>query len=166
MDFRRRFAIATLVLLLSAGSAANSVSAADTGVTIDGQVQTTGHLTLRDLQALPPTSVSVSFATGHGQESGAYTGVLLWTLLANASIIDPDPKQHLRHTILVTSGADQYAVALSIGELDPKFEGKSVIIAYAKDGKPLDAQDGLRLIVPGDAHGGRAVKNVAHIEVK
>jgi hypothetical protein len=38
-----------------------------------------------------------------------------------------------------------------------------VIVAYAEDGKPLD---GLRLIVPGDKHGGRAVKDVVHIEVK
>ena len=83
-----------------------------------------------------------------------------------AAIVDADPKQHLRHAIIVTSGADQYAVALSIGEIDPKFEGKSVIIAYAKDGKPLDPEDGPRLIVPGDAHGGRAVREVAHIEVK
>jgi DMSO/TMAO reductase YedYZ molybdopterin-dependent catalytic subunit len=151
--------------MVIAGAPAGAI-AAETGLTIDGQVQKTEHLTLSDLQALPSTSVSVSFVTGHGQETGTYTGVLLWTLLANASIVDADPKQHLRHTIFVTSGADQYVVALSIGELDPKFEGKSVIIAYAIDGKPLDAQDGLRLIVPGDAHGGRAVKDVAHIEVR
>lgn len=151
--------------MLGAGGAP-SVVAADAGIAIDGQVQKTEHLTVSDLQALAPTSISVSFVTGHGQETGTYTGVLLWTLLTNAAIVDADQKQHLRHTIFVTSGADQYVVALSIGELDPKFEGKSVIIAYSKDGKPLDAEDGLRLIVPGDAHGGRAVKDVAHIEVR
>ena len=135
-------------------------------LTIDGQVQKSLNLSLGDIQTFPPTSVSATFVTGHGREGGVYTGVLLWTLLTTASIVDPDPKQHLRHVILATSGTDQYVVAISIGELDPKFEGKSVIVAYAKDGKPLDAQDGLRLIVPGDAHGGRAVKDVAHFEVR
>lgn len=162
MAIQRQIVFAIFALFLGAASAA----AAGTGIAIDGQVQKPGHLTLADLQALPPTTVSASFVTGHGQESGAYTGVLLWTLLTNASIVDADPKLHLRHTILVTSGADQYVVALAIGEIDPKFEGKSVIIAYAEDGKPLDAQDGLRLVVPGDSHGGRAVKDVVHIEVR
>jgi hypothetical protein len=166
MGFRRKVTIATLAILLSLGGATGSISAAETGIVIDGQVQKIEHLSAIDLQALPPTSVSVSFATGHGQETGTYTGVLLWTLLTNAVIIDSDPKLHLRHAIFVTSGADQYTVALSIGEIDPKFEGKSVVIVYAKDGKPLDAQDGLRLIVPGDSHGGRAVMDVEHIEVK
>jgi len=105
IDIRQKFAIATLAILLSAGSATNSFSAADTGLTIDGQVQKTEYLTASDLQAFSATSVSVSFVTGHGQESGNYTGVLLWTLLGNASITDPDPKLHPRHTILVTSGA-------------------------------------------------------------
>ncbi len=165
MTMLRWFALAAFTLILSATGATNVV-AADAGLTIDGQVQKSERISLSDLQALPPTSVSVSFVTGHGQETGTYTGVPLWTLLTNASIVDADPKQHLRHTILVTSGADGYAVAFSIGEVDPKFEGKSVIIAYAKDGKPLSAEDGLRLIVPGDVHGGRAVKDVSHIEVK
>jgi DMSO/TMAO reductase YedYZ molybdopterin-dependent catalytic subunit len=90
----------------------------------------------------------------------------LWTLLVDASVVDaPEKGAHLSHTILVT-GSDGYAVALSMGEIDPKFEGKSVIIAYAKNGNPLGTEDGLRLIVPGDNHGGRAVRDVVRIEVK
>jgi hypothetical protein len=92
--------------------------------------------------------------------------VLLWTLLANAVTVDgPEKGAQLRHTVLVT-GSDGHAVALAIGELDPKFEGKSVIVATAKDGKPLGPADGLRLIVPGDKHGGRAVRDIVHVEVK
>ena len=34
------------------------------------------------------------------------------------------------------TGADGYVVALAVGELDPEFEGKSVLVAYARDGKP------------------------------
>jgi DMSO/TMAO reductase YedYZ molybdopterin-dependent catalytic subunit len=166
MNYRRRIAVAAVALLLGAGSfGAPSRAAADGSITIDGRVQKTEHLTASDLQALPPTSVSVSFVTGHGQETGTYTGALLWTLLDGASIVDQDPKAHLRHTILVT-GSDGYAVALSVGEIDPKFEGKSVIVAYARDGKPLGAAEGLRLIVPGDSHGGRADRDVVQIEAK
>ena len=63
------------------------------------------------------------------------------------------------------TGRDGYSVALSLGELDPDFEGKAVILAYSKDGNRLSAQDGIRLIVPNDRHGGRAVRDVVAIAV-
>jgi len=134
-------------------------------VAISGRVHHPQSLMLLDLQNLPPTHVQVSFVTGHGTETGDYTGVLLWTVLVNAVEIDePGRNARLRHTFLVT-GRDGYGVVLSEGEIDPDFEGKSVILAYAKDGKPLDAGDGIRLIVPNDRHGGRAVRDVANIDV-
>ncbi len=161
MAIGRRIVIAALALLL-----AGAAPALAAGLTLDGEVQKPQQLTASDLEAMPATSVQVSFVTGHGEESASYTGVLLWTLLANAVTVDgPEKDAQLRHTILVT-GSDGYAVALAVGELDPKFEGKAVIVAYAKDGKPLDPADGLRLVVPGDKHGGRAVRDVVHIEVK
>jgi hypothetical protein len=114
------------------------------------------------LQKLPPTNVPIAFMTDKGQESSTYTGALLWTVIGNAGPIDPPGKNtKLRHTYLVTA-SDGYAVALSEGELDPNFEGKSVILAYEKDGKP----SGIRLIVPGDKHGGRAVRDVVKVEVQ
>ena len=87
-------------------------------------------------------------------------------MLSNAGIVDQGGKSaHLHHTIIVT-GRDGYAVALALGEIDPKFENKSVILAYAKDGQPLDPSMGIRLIVPGDQHGGRSVRDVVKIELQ
>jgi DMSO/TMAO reductase YedYZ molybdopterin-dependent catalytic subunit len=135
-------------------------------IAIGGRVLHPQSLTLQDLQKLPSTHVQVSFATGHGTESGDYTGALLRTVLDNASPIDdPGKNARLRHTFLV-SGRDGYAVALSQGEIDPDFEGKSVLLAYAKDGKPFDPVDGIRLIVPNDKHAGRAVRDVVAVEVR
>ena len=54
-------------------------------------------------------------------------------------------------------------MALAIGELDPAFEGKQVIIATTEDGKLLPQPE---LVVPGDKKAGRRVKNVAAIEVQ
>jgi DMSO/TMAO reductase YedYZ molybdopterin-dependent catalytic subunit len=158
MGFARQIAFVLLFLTLGAGGAVAA------GFSLGGDVQNPAQMTVADLQALPPTNVSVTFLTSHGPESGSYTGVLLWTLLNNA-VIAGDEKSRLHHTVLV-SGSDGYTVAIAVGELDPNFEGKQVIIAYAKDGQPLSAAEGLRLIVPGDKHGGRAVKDVVHIEVK
>ena len=46
----------------------------------------------------------------------------------------PGRKTHLQHVILAR-GRDGDAVALSLAELDPGFEGKQVLLAMPKDGK-------------------------------
>lgn len=120
-------------------------------------------LDVDDLKRLPPVTVAVAFETAHGTESGTYTGALLWTVLDRAGFIDdPGKNARFRHAILVT-GSDGYGVALSEGEIDPLLEAKSVILAYEKDGKPLSGGGAIRLIVPGDKHGGRAVRDVASV---
>lgn len=134
-------------------------------LTITGQVRHPHEVTLQELQRLPNTSVQVSFVTGHGPEAGTFTGALLWRILSDAVPIDgPGKNARLRHTIAVT-GRDGYSVALSLGELDPDLEGNEVILAYLKDGNQLNAPDGIRLIVPNDRHGGRAVRDVVTIAV-
>jgi DMSO/TMAO reductase YedYZ molybdopterin-dependent catalytic subunit len=132
-------------------------------VVLSGQVQHPRTLDMAELQAMPPTQVQVAYSTSHGAQSTTYTGALLWTLLEAAVPVDePGGHTHLRHTLLAR-GQDGYTVAVSMGELDPHMEGKQVIIAYAQDGKPLPA---LRLVVPGDSHAGRGVRDLAAIEVR
>jgi len=141
---------------------ASSATAQDTSVAIAGQVQHPTTLTVADLQKLPAATVPIAFITDKGQESASYTGALLLTVIGKAAPIDgPGKNAKLRHTYLVTA-SDGYAVAISQGEIDPNFEGKPVILAYAKDGKST----GIRLIVPGDKHGGRAVRDVVKIDVQ
>lgn len=53
-----------------------------------------------------------------------------------------------------------------MAELDPNFEGKQVIIAYERNGEPIPGNIGLRLVVPGDKHGGRSVRDVIRIDVR
>jgi DMSO/TMAO reductase YedYZ molybdopterin-dependent catalytic subunit len=159
-------AVLVSLAFATASERACAADAPPAGVAIDGQVQTVQHLTVQDLQKLPSTSVTVNYVTGHGTETGTYTGALLWTLLNNAVLVNgPAKGAVLRHVVTVT-GRDGYAVILSAGELSPDFEGKSVILAFAKDGQPLTPEDGLRLIVPGDKHGGRAVHDVVVIHVQ
>jgi DMSO/TMAO reductase YedYZ molybdopterin-dependent catalytic subunit len=140
--------------------------AQDLAIDIGGAVAKPLHLSLADLKAMAPVTVEASFHTGHGDEHGRYTGALLWTVLQPAGLADSaGNRPDLRHALAIT-GRDGYAVVLAFGEIDPDFADKRVIVAYEKDGKPTDAKDGLRLIVPGDAHGGRDVRDVVKIEVK
>ncbi len=82
--------------------------------------------------------------------------MLLWTLVNNAGLVTPAKPRNaiLRHVFFVTSGADGYSTAISIGEVHPALGNDQVIVALTKDGAPLDAP---RLVVPGDAHASRGV---------
>ena len=59
-----------------------------------------------------------------------------------------------------------WRVLLSIAELDPEFAGTQAILAVTRDSQPLSADEGVRLVVPGDKHGGRRVRHVVRIEVQ
>ena len=44
-------------------------------------------------------------------------------------------------------------------------EGKPVLLAWARDGKPM-ADEALRLVVPGDRRGGRNARDVVRIALR
>jgi DMSO/TMAO reductase YedYZ molybdopterin-dependent catalytic subunit len=115
------------------------------------------------LASLPQTTVNASFTAMGGNQSHHWTGPELLDVLAAAGITDaPGKKTHFRHVILAT-GKDGYEVAISIGEIDPMTEGKTVIMALQQDGAPLPAP---RLIVPGDTHFARGVRDLTGLEVR
>ena len=151
--------MAALAGLLAPAAAQNS---APPGLAIQGQVEHPRTLALADLKALPPVTVQVEHAHGQDAQRETFTGALLWPLLAAAGPVDAGKRTFLQHTLLAR-GQDGYAVALAIGELDPNFEGKQVLVAYAQDGKPLP---GLRLVVPADTRGGRSVHDLVAIEIR
>lgn len=153
---------AAIVFALTLAGAASPTPPPE-AIAITGQVHNPDPVTRQEIMALPPVEVTVSQQTDHGALTGKFKGALLWTLIQQAEPVEgPEKNAYLRHVILV-SGADGYAAALSEGEIDPKLEGKQVIVAYMKDGAELD---GLQLVVPGDAHAARGVHDVAIIEVK
>jgi len=155
------------VLLALAGAPDPAVGqaspAAALELSVQGRVERPRTISLDDLLAVSPVTVRVEFQGSHGGGASSYTGAPLWSLLEAAKPIDePGQRTALRHTVLAR-GRDGYAAAMAIGELDPHFEGKQVLVAYAQDGKPLP---GLRLVIPGDAHAGRNVRDLVAIEVR
>jgi hypothetical protein len=134
------------------------------GVSVSCAVQNPAQYSMTDLRAMAVTDVTVSQATDHGAFTGTFHGVLLWTLIDKAAPIDATGKNtFLRHTVLVSSSGDQYAAAVSEGEIHPKLENKRVILATDENGAPLATP---MLIVPGDAHASRAVKDVTTVTVQ
>ncbi len=148
---------------------AQAQTAADTtpGVALGGLVAHPQRLSPTALRALPSTTVTVSFNTEHGVTKADWTGVPLWAVIQQAGLsraVTGNRQTMLQHTVLA-KGRDGYGVLFSIGELDPRFGASQALLVYARDGKPLP-DDGLRLVVPGDKMGGRAVQQLAELDVQ
>jgi O-glycosyl hydrolase len=111
---------------------------------------------------MPAEHADVSHQTDHGPVRASFTGVLLWSLIGAAGGIDAAKSPELRHAIRITA-KDGYVVVTSSGEIAPDFGAKGVIVAYQRDGKPLDD---FRIIMPGEKHGGRNVRDVVLINIE
>jgi hypothetical protein len=143
--------------------ASDNARAADQSIVVAQSVEQTHTIDIAMVEQLPAIEQKVSFLTGHGPEQATYTGALLWSVLDRAGLLGGDRRARLRRTILVT-GRDGYAAALALAEIDPEFEGKQVLLAYRRDGQPMDGHT-LRLVVPADRHGGRSVRDIARIDL-
>jgi hypothetical protein len=62
------------------------------------------------------------------------------------------------------TASDAYQALVAYGEIDPSFEGKQVLLATTQDGVSL-ADQGPRLVVPGDIAGGRYVTGVVKVRI-
>jgi DMSO/TMAO reductase YedYZ molybdopterin-dependent catalytic subunit len=155
----KRVAIAALALFLTVGFAA----AQSPALVLDGKVKQPQRWTIDDLKKMPAEHATVSYQTDRGVVSASFTGVLLWSLIGAAGGIDDSGKNaELRHAIRITA-KDEYVVVTSTGELAPDFGDKAAIVAYERDGQPLD---GFRIVMPGDKHGGRNVRDVVSISIE
>ncbi|HTC09040.1 MAG TPA: molybdopterin-dependent oxidoreductase [Acetobacteraceae bacterium] len=138
--------------------------AAAQSVVIAQSVEQTQTIDLAAVQALPQVDTHMSMLTGHGTVQATYRGALLWAVLEKVGLVSGDPRSHVRRVVMVT-GRDGYTAALALGEIDPEFEGKQVIVADQQDGQALKGGE-LRLVVPGDKRGGRSVRDIVRIELR
>jgi len=111
------------------------------------------------LKSFPSTTVDVTFETSSAKSAGRHTGVRLWDFLQKSGLMNEPGKCG------EMTGRDGYAVALAIGELNPHFQGKTVILGLCRLDPPASTIQ-LRLVLQGDAHGGHSVRDVATIKMR
>ncbi len=163
-----RAILAALAVAMIAGT--TIAPAENLGVTIEfpdakTHANTTRALGADDIAKLPSVTSEIAYDTGHGMQHATYAGPLLWALLAEAgALAGMDPREQAGHVVIVTGG-DGYRAALALGEISPDFEGKSVLLANHRDGKPL-GEGHWRLVIPGEHRGGRDVWDVATISLR
>jgi len=161
---RLRLALIALVLL-GAGAQAADPAGDKPALSLTGKVKHPDQFDLDRLRALPSQQAQVSYHTDHGAQQASFTGVLLWGLLDAAGGIDDADKSAALHHVIKVSAKDGYFVLLSTGEIAPDLGGKPALIAYQR-GDEAPGAGGFRLVMPGDKHGARNVRDVVAIDVE
>lgn len=70
-----------------------------------------------------------------------------------------------QRTVVVAIASDGYRVAFTLGEVDRAFGKGKVLVADRCEGAPLAGAGPLRIVVEGDARGGRALRNLTALRV-
>ena len=136
------------------------VLASDTGgITVLSPSLQPSEISQQELRALPSVTAAVNADRGPAAQ---YAGPTLWSVLEQAGAIEANFHKRVNQQVIVT-GQDGYSVTLGMGEIDPEFENKQVILGIVRDGTAVAIP---RLAIPGDKRLGRDVRDVASIVVR
>ncbi|MGA7631052.1 MAG: molybdopterin-dependent oxidoreductase [Terriglobales bacterium] len=116
-----------------------------------------------DLEALP----HVKITTGSSSSPATFEGVSLDSVLEKAGVgLGETMKGKRMASYLLVEAADGYRVVFALPEIDPAFTDKRVVLAFLKDGKPLDAKEGpYRIVVPDEKRMARWVRQVMTLKI-
>jgi len=159
------FALAALALPPAGQAAPATVPAAvPAAVTVtgeDGKILTLG---VRDLDALPQASATIS----HDGKIYGFKGALLYDVLRKAGApLDKEMRGAALSDVVILTAADGYVVTLALSDLEPSIRPGKIILADATaEGAPLDKDGPFRLVIDGDLKPARSERSVVSIEVR
>jgi DMSO/TMAO reductase YedYZ molybdopterin-dependent catalytic subunit len=131
---------------------------------VDGNVPTRLSLSLEMLKQVGSIRVQVDRQGG----LATYEGVPLVELLRRAGVnIGRAPLRGPDVTAIVSAvGPDGFRAVFALAELDPAAADGRVIVAYARDGRALGADEGpLRIVAPADKYPVRWIRNIVRLTV-
>jgi hypothetical protein len=116
-----------------------------------------------EIEALPHVKVS----TAVHDASATFEGVSLKTVLEKAGVgFGETLKGKRMASCLLVEAADGYHVVIALPELDPAFTDKQVVLAFLKDGKPLDDKEGpYRIVIPDEKRMARWIRQVTTLKI-
>jgi hypothetical protein len=118
-----------------------------------------------DFHALPHVTITVH--NSHADASETYSGVPLSTLLEKVNApLGKELRGEAMTSYVIATGSDGYSVVLSLAEIDPEFHAGQVVVADAREGKPLEKNGPFQLIVSDDKRPARWVHNLVSITVQ
>lgn len=166
----RRVAVALLVLGAAIGLTRPTTVLAQTcdapadGIRIVGAVEQPVTVTRSEMEAMPTVSAE---AVAHDEATHAYEGVTLRSLLDRAGV-PGGAELHGRHlsAYVAVEARDGYRVTFALAELDGGYWDTLPILAFRRDGEPLDDHAGpFQVIAPDTPKHGRWARQVACLRV-
>ena len=170
-------ALLLALLLAPAASAAPATPAAHAAsgtpshsVRITGAVKAPAEFDVAALRKLLPRDTGpVDVVCASGATVGKaqnFRGVRLTDVINHVGI-DLAGHKDGRRMVVVARATDGYVATFSWNELYNTAIGKDVLVAWDKDGKPLDAREGRLLLISGQdiKTGPRHVRNLSGIEI-
>lgn len=137
----------------------------DGKLSVNGQVLNSLSLSIDDIkQNFASQTADITYLSGTDPFKASFKGAKLWDILSAAQPnFNADVKNDRLSTFIVATGSDGYQAVIAWGEIDPEFGNQPILVAYEQDGKTLDV---LRLVVPGDDHGGRYVSGLVNLSLR
>ena len=135
-------------------------------ITFEGLFERKTSMSVDDLKKLEKRYVPVTMVGSHKGYIGefVYAGASLKEAMLVAGYRGTRGANVSCEDYIRAIGKDGYGIILSWGEVFNQVSGEDIILAYEKNGKPLDREEGpVRLIVPGDYYCGRYVKGVTKV---
>ena len=120
-------------------------------------------LSQTDIETLPHSKVT----TGTSDDSTPFEGVALKAVLDKAGVGLGEPLKGKRMaSCLLVEAADGYRVVIALPETNPAFTDKQIILAFLKNGKPLDDKEGpYRIVIPDEKKMARWVRQVTTLKI-
>jgi hypothetical protein len=116
-----------------------------------------------EIASLPHTKVTA----GSSDTPVTYEGVMLKAVLEKGGVEFGSTLRGKRMAFcLLVEAADQYRAVIALPELDPDFTDKQIVLAFLRDGKPLDQKEGpYRIVIPGEKRMARWVRQVTTLKI-
>lgn len=140
-----------------------SVAAQTQQLTIQNEDGKQTILSRADLEALPHVKVQ---AAAH-DVSASFEGITLKSVLEKAGVGFGETLRGKRlASCLLAEAADHYRVVIALAEIDPAFSDKQIILAFLKDGKPLDEKEGpYRIVIPDEKRPARWIRQLTLLKI-
>jgi hypothetical protein len=149
-----------LLFILLLGFALNSALLQCQQLTIQTETGKQTVLTRSDIEALPRTNVTTS-------ASDTFVGVSVKAVLEKAGVSLGESLRGKRlASCLLVEAADGYRVVFALPEIDSAFTEKQIVLAFLKNGKPLDEKEGpYRIVVPDEKRMARWIREVTTLKI-
>jgi hypothetical protein len=120
-------------------------------------------LTRVDIEALPHRKVSTSAS----DSPITFEGFALGTVLEKAGIgLGESLRGKRLASCLLIEAADGYRAVIALPEIDPAFTDKQIVLAFLRNGKPLDEKEGpYRIVIPDEKRMARWVRQVTTLKI-